>query len=88
MGRLLQRYHVALEAFGGFHKKKKEPSQDQQQQPAQSGQAGAAANQNFTVLMESTTQMTKYSSASVDSARFGIPAGYAKVQADIQKKQP
>ncbi len=38
--------------------------------------------------MESTTQMTKYSSASVDSARFGIPAGYAKVQADIQKKQP
>ena len=79
---------TSLGGFGGFHKKKKDPAQDQQQ-PAQSGQAGAAAaNQNFAVLMESTTQMTKYSSASLDSGRFGVPAGYARVQAEIQKKQP
>ena len=78
---------TSLGGFGGFHKKKKDPAQDQPQ-PAPSGQAGAtAANQNFAVLMESTTQMTKYSSASVDSARFGVPAGYNRVQADIQKKQ-
>jgi hypothetical protein len=78
---------TSLGGFGGFHKKKKDPAQDQQQQKAQSAQAGGAANQNFAVLMESTTQMTKYSSAAVDSARFNVPSGYAKVQADIQKKQ-
>ena len=37
--------------------------------------------------MESTTQMTKYSSASLDSSRFGIPVGYTKTLAEVQKKQ-
>jgi hypothetical protein len=74
---------TSLGGFGGFHKKKKEPAQDQQ---TQSGTAASAANQNFAVLMESTTQMTKYSSASVDSARFNVPTGFMKVQADIQKQ--
>jgi hypothetical protein len=75
---------TSLGGFGGFHKKKKDSAQDQQ---AQSAQAAGAANQNYAVLMESTTQMTKYSSASVDSARFSVPSGYTKVQADVQKKQ-
>jgi hypothetical protein len=74
---------TSLGGFGGFHKKKKEPAQDQQ---TQSGTAASVANQNFAVLMESTTQMTKYSSASVDSARFNVPTGFMKVQADIQKQ--
>jgi len=74
---------TSLGGFGGFHKKKKDPTPDQQQQ----AQAAGAANQNFAVLMESTTQMTKYSSASLDSSRFGIPAGYTKTLAELQKKQ-
>ncbi len=74
---------TSLGGFGGFHKKKKDPAPDQQQQ----AQAAGAANQNFAVLMESTTQMTKYSSASLDSSRFGIPVGYTKTLAEVQKKQ-
>ena len=74
---------TSLGGFGGFHKKK-DPAPDQQQQ----AQAAGAANQNFAVLMESTTQMTKYSSASLDSGRFGVPAGYTKTLAEVQKKQP
>ncbi len=77
---------TSLGGFGGFHKKKKDPSQDQQAQQSQAG-AAASANQKFAVLMESTTQMTKYSSASVDSARFNVPAGFNRVQADIQKER-
>lgn len=73
---------TSLGGFGGFHHKKKDTSQDQQ---AQAAPANAAPNQNFAVLMESTTQMTKYSSASVDSSRFGVPTGYTKVLADMQK---
>ncbi len=75
---------TSLGGFGGFHHKKKQPQQDQQQSQAQN-QAQGAANQKFAVLMETTTEMTKYSSAKLDSSRFDVPAGYTKVQADIQK---
>jgi len=70
-----------LGGFGGFHKKKKPADQ-----PAAAPAAGASAD--YSVLMESTTQMTGFSSASVDSSAFAVPAGYAKVAAnDYQKKQ-
>lgn len=47
-----------------------------------SGGAGAAANAQATsaVLMESKTQMTSFSQASVDAARFSVPAGFTQVQ--------
>jgi hypothetical protein len=69
----------SLGGFGGFHKKKK---------PADTPAASpAAATPDYSVLMESTTQMTGFSSSSVDVAAFAVPAGYAKVAAnDYQKK--
>jgi hypothetical protein len=63
--------------LGGFHKKKQ-----QQQQPA-----AAPAAQNWTVLLESSTEMTNFSSASVDPSLFNVPAGYTKVPSEYQKSQ-
>jgi hypothetical protein len=69
----------SLGGFGGFHKKKPAPA------PAAAPASGTP--QDFTVMMESTTQMTGFSSSSVDVAAFAVPAGYAKVAAnDYQKK--
>jgi hypothetical protein len=78
-----------LGGFGGFHKKK---PQQQQQQPADqtaaaNGTAANAATQNVAVLMESTVEMTNFSSASVDPTLFSVPAGYTKVASEYQKSQ-
>ena len=62
--------------FGGFHKKKPQPA------PAQTP---ASAPPNSAVLMESTVEMTNFSSASVDPTLFNVPAGYAKVPSEYQK---
>jgi hypothetical protein len=66
-------------SFGGFHKKKSQPAA---QPPAADGTAPTSA-----VLMESTTEMTNFSSASVDPALFNVPAGYARVASAYQKSQ-
>ncbi|MDQ1408400.1 MAG: hypothetical protein QOJ41_135, partial [Acidobacteriaceae bacterium] len=60
-----------LGGFGGFHKKKKapEPEPAPAAQPTTSAQNAAAA----AVLMESTTEMTRFSSASVDTTLFDVP---------------
>ncbi|HXY02869.1 MAG TPA: hypothetical protein VEI49_04785 [Terriglobales bacterium] len=63
--------------FGGFHKKK---DQQQQQQAAQQ-----APLQKWAVLMESSVEMTNFSTASIDPALFNVPAGYTKVPSEYQK---
>jgi hypothetical protein len=63
--------------FGGFHKKK---DQQQQQQAAQTTPA-----QTWAVLMETSIEMTNFSSASIDPALFNVPAGYTKVPSEYQK---
>jgi hypothetical protein len=68
----------SIGGFGGFHKKKPE------QPPAQTAPA-TGTPQNAAVLMESSTEMTNFSSASVDATLFGIPAGYSKVPSEYQK---
>lgn len=74
----------SLGGFGGFHKKKK-PADTPAAAPAAG--APAAGTPDYSVLMESTTQLTGFSSGSVDVASFAVPAGYAKVAAnDYQKK--
>jgi hypothetical protein len=69
-----------LGGFGGFHKKKKQQEQEQQQSAAQS-----AAQQKWVVLMESSTETTNFSSASVDASLFNVPAGYVKVPSVYEK---
>jgi hypothetical protein len=67
--------------FGGFgHKKKKKPEQEQAA-PAQSSQ-----NSEPPSLMEITSRVTSYSTDSVDSSLFQIPAGYTQVESKMAQE--
>jgi hypothetical protein len=66
--------------FGGFGRKKKDPAPDQPA-PDQS-QSGQTATATQSVLMESSTQLTSFSSAPLDSSQFDVPAGYAQIAAE------
>jgi hypothetical protein len=68
--------------FGGFHKKKPQPQQPTT--PATGAPANTAPT-NAAVLMESSTEMTQFTSAPVDATLFDIPAGYSKVASEYQK---
>jgi hypothetical protein len=63
--------------FGGFGKKKKDPAQDK---PAEQSQSAQTATQS--VLMESSTQLTSFSSNPVDPSQFKVPVGYTLIAAD------
>jgi hypothetical protein len=62
--------------FGGFgHKKKTAPPP-----PAADNSTTADQSQTSTVLMESTTQLSGFSSAPIDAGKFSVPTGFAQVQ--------
>jgi len=69
-----------MKGLGGMFKKK------QQQQPADSSANASAAGTPPAApsnsMMDSTTEVTSYSSNSLDASLFEIPAGYAQVQPD------
>jgi hypothetical protein len=71
-----------LGGFGGFHKKK--PDTTAQPAPA-NGAPPNGAPPNAAVLMESSTEMTRFSSAPVDATLFNVPAAYSKVASEYQK---
>ena len=63
-----------IPGFGGFGRKKKQQEEppkeaDQKQQPT------------MMVLMETSMEMGGFSSASIDDARFQVPAGYKQIEA-------
>jgi len=71
---------------GGFGRKKKKDDEAQQQeqaaaQPSSSQQAGDASG----ALLEMTTEISSFSSAPVDPSKFEVPAGFKKVDSDIDK---
>jgi hypothetical protein len=75
--------HISLPGIGnlggfGFHKKKPD-------QPAAQPAAASGPPPNAAVLMESTVEMTGFSSAPVDATRLDVPAGYSKVLSEYQK---
>ncbi len=65
---------LGLGGFGFGHKKKKEAPP--QEQPSQAQSAPTSA-----VLMESSTELTSFSSAPADASAFNVPAGYTQVSA-------
>jgi hypothetical protein len=64
-----------LGGFGGFGKKKKDPTPDQ-------SQSGQTAPPTQSVLMESSTRLSSFSSAPLDLSQFNVPTGYAQVAAE------
>jgi hypothetical protein len=69
---------LGLGGFGGFGKKKK-AADPQPADPADKANGG----QTWAVLVESNTQMTGFSQASVDTSKFDIPAGYKQMEPKI-----
>jgi hypothetical protein len=70
--------------FGGFGHKKKAPDPAPAQPadaPADASKTGAAAEPTSSVLIESSTTLSDFSSAPVDGSHFQVPAGYQQVAA-------
>jgi len=82
-----------LGGFGGFGKKKKQQEEPQQQAqtpppappPPAAPAPGAAGATPAGTLMELTTELTAFSSAPVDMAKFSVPAGFKQVDHEMQK---
>ena len=68
------------EMFGGFKKKKKQ----QDQSTEQAGQNPTPPS-NPNSLMDITVQVTSFSNATLDGNLFAIPAGYTRVQANLNQ---
>jgi hypothetical protein len=68
-------------AFGGFGHKKKSDPPPQDPPPAQGQSGGNGQAPTASVLIESQTELTGFSSASIDPSRFDVPAGYKLVEA-------
>jgi hypothetical protein len=81
--------------FGGFGRKKKAAEQEQPQQQAQTPPPappaaaqtgpGAAGPTPPGTLMELTSELTAFSSAAVDAAKFAVPSGFKQVEHEMQK---
>jgi hypothetical protein len=64
--------------LGGFGHKKKQPDAAQPQ-TADASATKTAADPASSVLIESSTTLSDFSSAPVDSSHFQVPAGYQQV---------
>ncbi len=76
-----------LGRFGGFGRKKKDTSSEQASSstppPAAAQPQGGAPDS----LMEMTIEVTSFSSAPVDSAKFEVPAGFQQVEPQLGRQR-
>lgn len=70
-----------LGGLGGFGRRKK---QEEPQAAPKKQEAGAQGGQK-SVLLEATTEMSDFSTAGVDAAKFDIPAGFREVEHEMKK---
>jgi len=80
-GAALGRLAGGLGGFGGFGRKKK--SDDQQQAATDHPQQGSSSAS--ATLIETTTELTSYSSGPVDASKFEVPAGFKQVQPETRR---
>ena len=75
-----------LGGLGGFGRRKKQPEQPQEepQQTREQTQPQAAPSGPVS-LMELTTELSSFSSGSVDAARLEVPAGFRQVPHEMEK---
>lgn len=66
-----------LGGFGRFGRKKKEAEEKKEEPKTQSSSEGS--------LMETTTEMSQFSSVPVDAAKFEVPAGFKQVENPLIK---
>jgi hypothetical protein len=70
---------AALSRLGGFGRKKNDQSKDQPAPAADQPQSGSGS------LLETTTELSSFSSGPVDAAKFEVPAGFKKVDAALPR---
>jgi len=77
----------SMGGFGGFGKKKKtEPaSEAAAPAPAPAAPAATSASDHPAALMEITTELSGFSSASVDGSKFDVPGGFRQVDSEMKK---
>jgi hypothetical protein len=77
-----------LGRLGGFGRRKKQQEEQQQpaqqQAPQQQQQAPEGAAQG--VLMETTIEMSGFSTAGVDGSKLEVPAGFKQVESEMLKR--
>jgi hypothetical protein len=69
---------AVMKGLGGMFKKKREQQQQQEQEKQASGGGNPASTPGS--LMDMQTEVTNFSSDSLDAALFGPPAGYTQTQ--------
>jgi hypothetical protein len=89
-GKVLASRLPGFGGLGGFGKKKKSADEQPQQAPAQQPAAEQPAANNPSAdasgaLMESTTELTNFSSASLNASQFEVPAGFKEVEHEMKK---
>jgi hypothetical protein len=73
---------AGIGGLGGFGRNKKKSDDPQQPPPDQPRQQGGT---NSTSLIETTSQMSGFSSGPVDASKFEVPAGFKQVQPDPRR---
>jgi hypothetical protein len=73
--------------MGGFGHKKKQDEQQQKEEQQRKQAEAAQKTQTTAVLLESTTELTNFSRASIGDAVFQVPAGYKQVDWKAQEKE-
>jgi hypothetical protein len=90
-GKMLASRLPGFGGLGGFGKKKKSADEQPQQAPAQQAAAPEQPVANNPsadasgALMESTTELTSFSSAPVNPSQFEVPAGFKEVEHEMKK---
>jgi hypothetical protein len=71
--------------LGGFGRKKKPAAEEQPAQQTQTAPASSQSSDSSASLMEMTTELTSFSTASLDSSKFEVPAGYKQIDHPMEK---
>jgi hypothetical protein len=72
-------------SLGGFGRKKKQPKQeDTSAAAAKPANAPEGTTPSSAVLIESSTEMSGFSTAAIDASKFDVPAGYQQVEASTK----
>jgi hypothetical protein len=88
VGGALGRLGGRLGGLGGFGRKKKQEQQEEPQPAATQGPqpAGGAPPGASGSLMEMTSELSGFSTAPIDPARFEVPAGFRQVESELLKQ--
>jgi sRNA-binding protein len=73
-----------LGGFGGFGRKKKQEEPKKEEATAAGEPAAATADDG--TLMEMTTEMSNFSTASVDASKLTVPSGFKKVENEMVRR--